>query len=101
MIYKQPTPVVGMGVTRGAGSDAYPYTVVEILGPRRIVVQADDYRRTDDRGPFTEQQDYEYTPNPDGHRLTLSLRKDGAWKQMRSSQIYWLGNRRAYRDPSF
>lgn len=95
---------VGMGVTEYVGSDRYPYTVVEILSPKRIVVQRDNFRRTDNRG-FSEQQDYVYEPDPNGSRYTITLRKNGLWykvgEQMYRGGGFWVGERRAYQDPSF
>lgn len=55
---------VGDGVTQCVGSDCYPFTVVEVLSPNRIVIQGDNFYRTDNNGQ-SEMQDYTYSPNPD------------------------------------
>lgn len=65
---------VGVGATHAVGSDRYPYTVVEVVNERRIVVQRDEFRRTDSNG-LSESQEYEYTPNPNAEKLTLTLRR--------------------------
>ena len=99
-------PVVGMGVTMGIGSDAHPYTVVEVSADlKRFVVKADDYSRLDRNGPFTESQTYVYTTNEDAPAVVLTLRKNGRYSRrgepMYGSSRWYVGNRRAYRDPSF
>ena len=96
-------PEIGMGVTKCVGSDRYPYSVVLIVSPKKIVVRSDQYRRVDQNG-FSEQQEYEYTPNPTGIEKTLTLRSNGRWCEEgeKSQYSFWsLGVRRAYTDPSF
>jgi hypothetical protein len=98
-------PEIGMGATCGVGSDAYPYTIVAVLnGGKTIEVQADNFKRTDTNGPFTEAQDYEYNRNENAPRVRFSLRKNGRYikvgDSMNGTRIS-IGNRRAYRDPSF
>lgn len=95
--------VVGSGATYSVGSDRYPYTVVEILSARRIVVQADDYQRIDTNG-FSESQKYDFRNNPSGPKVVLSLRRNGRWCEVGQSMSvsgYHLGHRSAYSDPSF
>ena len=96
--------VVGMGATYCVGSDCYPYTVVEVINQKKIVVTSDMYKATD-KSEYYGSQDYTYTSNPDGHRMVLTLRKNGRWipqgSPMRGSCGFTIGYRRAYRDPSF
>lgn len=103
MIKNETTPEVGMGATYGVGSDCYPYTIVEILSPRRIVVQADSYTALPGNDPFSENQSYEYFRNPQGHLVTLSLRKNGRWVPVGQSNYggFAIGHRRFYQDPCF
>ena len=76
-----PEPVVGMGATLLSWTDRNPGTVVEVNHRKRfIVVQDDDYRRTDKNG-LSESQAYEYTPNPNGHRRIFRKMKDGRWAE--------------------
>jgi hypothetical protein len=100
---KTVTPEVGMGVTELCWSDRRPYTIVEIVSPKRIIVQADKATRTD-KNFESESQAYEYSPNPDAPRVTLTLRSNGKWaKQGESSKgAGWIfGLRQAYHDFSF
>ena len=94
---------VGQGATFGIGSDRYPYTVVEVIHDEKVVVQADDYRRTDKNG-ISEMQTYEYTPNPDACKITVTKRKDGFWRKVGDSNgggRFSFKARNAYQDPSF
>ena len=96
-----PTPVVGMGVTRLSFSDRHPFTVVEVKTARKIVVQKDDAVRTDKNG-MCEQQTYQFSPDPNGVKIVLTLRKDGRWREMGDDTDGWLiGERLKYHDHSF
>lgn len=96
-------PEIGMGVTYLGWTDRHPYTVIKVISPTRIVIQADSYKRVDKNGQ-SESQQYLFTPNPKGEVITLSKRKDGRWrevgKDLRSS-IYQIGERSKYHDYSF
>lgn len=98
-------PEIGMGATYCLGSDRYPYTITYVNGPGTVIeVQADEFKRTDSNGPYTESQDYEYTPNPNGGKMRVSKRNNGRWVRVgdeKNSCGFWIGNRRAYRDPHF
>ena len=100
------TPKVGMGVTQCIGSDRYPFTVIEVSeNLKTVVIQLDTYSRTDSNG-LSESQEYEFSRNSDGEKITLTLRKNGCYVQkgqpMRGSgYFYRIGTRSAYRDPSF
>lgn len=99
----QPVPLVGMGATELGWTDRHAYTVVEVQTPKRIVVQADNTKRTDKNG-MSEMQVYEYTPNPNAAKEVLTLRKNGRWiRQGESSKStsFALGFRKAYHDFSF
>lgn len=83
----QPTPVVGMGATLLLWTDRNPATIVAVTdrkdGGWDIVVQEDNYKRTDKNG-FSESQTYEYTPNPEGYRSHFRFEPAvGRWQQMR------------------
>lgn len=52
-------PIVGDGATYRIGSDCYPYTIVEVVSPRKVMVQRDEYRRTDKNG-ISEAQTYSF-----------------------------------------
>jgi len=95
---------VGDGATYQIGSDRYPYTVVEILTGKRIVVQRDDAVRTDKNG-FSEIQTWEYSTNESASKEIITLRKNNLWYKMGSpgkgSGFFTIGRRAMYQDPSF
>jgi hypothetical protein len=97
---------VGDGATYGIGSDRYPFTVVEIKSETTIIVTADNYRRIDKNG-VSESQQYEYTPDPNGCRITVTRRKQGddyVWRKQgdgKGGGVFAFHGRNAYQDPSF
>lgn len=94
---------VGQGATYIIGSDCYPYTVVEVVSEKRVIVQADDFERADNNGQ-SESQSYEYKPNTDSIRIVVTLRKNGHWHRSGESiksGCFSFKGRRAYQDPSF
>lgn len=96
-------PTVGMGATQQVGSDRYPYTVVSLISPRCILVQADRFKLIEG-SPQSEHQGYEYTTDLLGPTRTLTFRKNGRWVQegqSMNSELWNIGNRNAYQDPSF
>ncbi len=97
------TPAIGMGATYVCGSDRYPYTIIEIVSDRMIRVQSDIYTPADGYNYYSNQV-HDFTPDPDGGIVTLTLRKNGRWiekGQSIKSFGYAIGSRRAYSDPSF
>ena len=97
------TPTVGMGATHLMWSDRQAYTIVEILSPKKIVVQRDTVKRADQNG-MSDAQSYEYTPNPEGYTRTITLRKNGKWigeGETLKGTPFALGYRREYHDFSF
>ena len=102
----QVKPEVGMGVTEAVGSDSYPYTVIEVVSNREIVVQADSYKPDlDNKYDYYANQIYNYYPNPEGAKYTLTLRKNNRWKRkgdsMSATSRWYMDYRRHYSDPSF
>ena len=99
-----PTPEIGMGATVLHWTDRTACTIVEIPNPTTVVVTADLAVRTDDWG-MSDAQSYEYTPQPDGHRVTYTLRKNGAWvtkgQPMKDGTRLAIGVRQQYYDYSF
>lgn len=96
-------PTVGLGVTRIMWSDRQAYTVTEVLTPKRIVVQRDTVKRADDNG-MSEIQNYVFSANPDGERVTLTLRSNGRWAEIGVSSKgggWVVGVRSEYHDFSF
>ena len=100
---KSAEPTVGMGATEIMYSDRNPFTVIEVISPRKIVVQADTATRTDNWG-MSECQKYDYSPDPEGRIRTLTLRKNGRWVPVGESgkgTNFLVGDRRKYHDYSF
>lgn len=97
-------PEVGMGATILMWTDRLPATVVEVVSPKKIVIQHDDAKRIDNNG-MSEAQDYEFTPNLDAAKETYTQRKDGQWVRegspMKGGTRIILGARRKYYDFSF
>ncbi len=97
---KPPTPEVGMGATVLMYSDRHAATVVEILSPKRILIQEDIALRLDKNG-MSESQEYAYGRNTSAVKREFSLRKDGRWKEAKGSTVLMLGERDHYYDYSF
>jgi hypothetical protein len=101
-IKNQPVkPAVGVGVTQIVGSDRYPYTIVEVINNRKIIITADDVSPNKKHEP---EQAYDYTPRPDRPRFTLTLRKGNRWRELGDTlngTPWHVGSRRFYQDPSF
>lgn len=85
--------------TVNVGSDSYPYTIVKRTA-RTLVLRADDYRRVDEGGLYVEEQDYEFTTNPNGKVVRAYLRSNGRYVVDGCCGVI-VGLRAAYRDPSF
>lgn len=101
---KMPEPVVGMGATACYYTDRHACTVIEVRGPKTIVVQEDTATRSDNLG-MSDCQSYEYSPNPNGHKYVVTLRNNGRWvKQGQSAKNglgLVIGRRMHYYDYSF
>lgn len=94
-------PVVGIGATQRVGSDCYPFTVVEVVNDRKIVVQPDNATPAEGFDYYSHQV-YTYSPCLEAEKITLTLRKDGRWireKESLKSSGFYIGNRRSYQDP--
>lgn len=96
-----PAPVVGMGATELCWTDRHAYTVVSVnKAGNRVTVQRDLATCTDKLG-MSGAQSYTYTPDPNGRQVLLSLRKDGKWRTVGSTQQFALGYRDEHYDFSF
>ena len=99
------TPKIGDGATVLCWTDRHAATVVAVSKSGKTVsVQRDTQKRIDSNG-MSEMQEYECTPNPNGFRLTFTLRSNGAWAEkgqpMRGGARLSVGERRPYFDFSF
>ena len=61
---------VGDGVSICCYTDVWPYTVIRRT-PKTIVIQADNYKRIDKNGAYSEQQEYEFSRNENGRTETF------------------------------
>lgn len=112
MTLGQPDPVVGMGVTFLHWTDRSAGTIIEVFkigNDLAIKAQGDNAERTDKNG-FSEDQTYEYTPNPKG-AVSVWRFRNGAWEKVflnpdsnrwkKSGGGLIIGKREAYWDPCF
>jgi hypothetical protein len=84
-------------------SDRQAYTIIEVKSPTTLVIQRDTVKRADNNG-MSDAQSYEYTPNPEGHTRTITLRKNGKWHQVGDTikgTPFAVGYRKEYYDYSF
>lgn len=98
---------IGDGVTAHVGSDRYPYTIIQVVHHGKVIIQEDSFRRVDQNG-LSEMQSYEFSPNPHGRIVTITLRSDRKgnvyWRQAKhkkNSTPFTITGRSAYLDPSF
>lgn len=79
----QPEPTVGMGATLLHWTDRTAATVIGWDDSKQIItVQEDHARRTDTNG-MSEQQVYEYTPDPNGCMRHFRRTDTGTWRSVR------------------
>ena len=98
-------PRVNMGATQHFIADQYPFTIIEVINDRKIVVQEDFAFRKDNNG-LSESQTWVFEPDKKGAKRTLTRRKNGVWlpegKPTRGAGYgFTIGARRRYVDPSF
>jgi len=102
-------PAVGDGATILGWTDRYAATVISVENGI-VTVQQDNAKRVDKNG-FSEDQTYEYTPNPQGVTYSYRKGKDGQWQRVvfNTETGRWnkrdgairLGVREEYWDPTF
>lgn len=120
----QPKPEVGMGATILMYSDRKACTIIKVWETRGsgnrgqhtiinyVEVQEDTATRTDDGGPYSEMQKYDYTPNPHGAKSVFRFGASKQWKQLylddkgryrsvEDGNGLRIGERREYVDPNF
>jgi hypothetical protein len=98
-------PEVGMGATvlhytdREAGTITYVHP-----NGRALIFQRDKATRTDSNG-MSECQSYRYEPDPNGRKLTFTLRANGRWvlagQGLHKGTRLHIGDRAHYHDYSF
>lgn len=107
---RMPEPEVGMGATAFMYSDRHALTIVAVHKNKAgkataVEVTRDNAKRVDTLGMTDSGQRYEYTSNPDGHRTTYTLRRNGSWvrkgETISGGQRIGIGQRDEYHDFSF
>ena len=109
---KNPSPKVGMAATILSWSDRSPATVIETFTKGKydyFTVQEDNAKRVDDNG-MSEQQEYEYSRNPNGCTYTFRITdngfeqvykgESGRYKKIDGCSVL-LGRREKFHDFSF
>lgn len=126
----EPTPEVGMGATMLVGSDRYGCTINRIFmeGKRQVLEVTHDKTKLVGGAMLSEEQTYEYVPQPNAKRHYFAKNEAGFWQEMhykiisstydaktdertdvlskrlsvsRVSVGLRIGERDEYRDPSF
>ena len=107
----QPTPEVGMGATLLMWTDRVACTITKIDAKGMIEIQEDNAKLIGEY--YTEEQKYEYSPNPDGRIYWFKFDESkGMWVnyvknpetgRFNKSGSYGvrIGERRQYHDPHF
>lgn len=112
------TPTVGAGATVYGYSDREAYTVIAVApGGRRCTLQRDKAtllnghnsteadKLTFSPGGFmghtSGRQRYSYEADPDGEKITATLRKDGTWRVANSKARVVMGVRNEHYDFNF
>ena len=97
-------PAVGMGCTHLMWSDRHAYTVISVSKSGRVCQIRSDKEIRTDVGGMTECQTYSFEPDPDGSVKSISLRKDGRWREVghgSGGSVFVIGHRESYHDYSF
>jgi hypothetical protein len=93
-----------MGVTMVSWTDRHPATIIEVSkSGKKITIQEDISIRTDNNG-MSDAQSYTFERDPNGYTAEYSLRKNGRWVLVGSSQdgsSVLVGHRSRYYDYSF
>lgn len=94
-------PEIGMGVTEYQFTDSRALTIVEIISPKKLIIQRDIAKRTDQNG-MSEDQRWEFSPDINGEKIIITKRKDDKWYRLGDNTNHFvLGERREYFDFSF
>lgn len=99
-----PKPEVGMGATKLMYTDRAAFTIIAVRNDKTIEVQQDIATRTDSNG-MSESQSYDFTPDPNGAKYIVTLRKNGRWvvkgDGAKNGTAFAIGARNQYHDYSF
>ena len=95
-------PVVGKGCTLLYFSDRYPGTIIDVRKtPKKIVIQVqEDHAKRIDNNGMSENQEYEYSIDPNGRISKFTFYKS-TWKSSDGPSGICIGERDRYYDFSF
>ena len=91
---------IGTGVTESCGSDCYPYEVVEIRTPNKIVIRSMKAENGPKGQPYIGIEDWIITSDPNGRIETIRKGKNGRWKSAHGTP-YSVGGAYRHHDPHF
>ena len=98
-------PTVGMGATELCWTDRHAGTIVEVSKSGKTLYWVQDNAKRIDTNGMSESQEYEYAPNPTGHRQKFTLRANGRWvragEPAKNGTKLAIGRRESYHDFSF
>jgi hypothetical protein len=108
----QPEPALGMGVTLLSWTDRDPGTIVGVFTAAKMIKVREDHATRMDKNGLSESQTYQFRPNHTGHVYTFRQNKSGVWEEVEYNPLtnryrktgghgLRIGERSAYRDPSF
>lgn len=93
-------PAVGMGVTLCGWTDRYAGTITKVSPSGKTITIVEDIATRTDKNGRSENQTYDYKPDPNGRELVARKGKRG-WKVARHGYGVTLGVRMAYYDHSY
>lgn len=108
--YQGPKPEVGMGVTILHWTDRSPATIIEVVSDEHFIIQTDNYKRINVKSEadvYSENQEYEYSPNPQGSVYHIKKCKrgklKGQWRGdgVKNGIVIRIGEREKYHDHTF
>lgn len=95
------TPQIGMGATLLFYTDRKPATVIAISkSGKTVTLQEDTATRIDENG-MSDNQHYEYSPDPNGRIFKARQRKGKGWRVCGEGTGVTFGRREKYFDYSF
>lgn len=99
---------VGTGGHYGFNGDRYPFTVVEVVSEKEVIIQADSFKVVEENSFYKEGPvKCEFYRNENALKIALTLRKNGRWfpKGLAMGKgicwSYCIGERAYSRNPHF
>jgi len=97
------TPKVGDGATMIAGSDCYPFTIINIVSDKTMVIQRDTYKLVSGN-VLDGSAEWTYSPNSNGDVYIIKKAKNGHFYTrggMKTGTRVGVSGRSYYYDPHF